>query len=177
MRVINERGPDVTMEEIAAEATVTKPILYRTIGDKDALVAALSESLVDRINIAVADASGPSGDPRSDFEAAVRTYLRAIDNDRNLFLFVNAGRQGTDQLRGLVDRSSTQLIDLFAAALPREARYLTPARTWAYAIIGSFQIVTIMWLHDEYCTLDELSADLSELIWTGVSTIGPPRNA
>lgn len=170
-RVINERGPDVTMDDIAAEATITKPILYRTIGDKDALIAALSETLVDRINDAVQGASGRNGDPRSEFEVAVRTYLRAIDADRNLFLFVNASGQGTDQLRDLVDRSSAQMIEAFSAARVAAGLDVSPARTWAYAIIGAFQVVTIMWLGDEYCTLDAVAEHLTTLIWPGVASI------
>lgn len=33
-RAIAAIGPDVTMDQIAAEADVTKPILHRTVGDK-----------------------------------------------------------------------------------------------------------------------------------------------
>jgi AcrR family transcriptional regulator len=172
--VINNRGPDVTLDEIAAEATISKPILYRTIGDKEALVAALSDSLVDRINTAVADASGRSADPRSEFEAALRTYLRAVDADRNVFLFVNAGGQGTERLRRLVDRSSVQMIELFSAARGMAGLDQSPARTWAYAIIGAFQIVTLMWLCDEYCALDDLADHLTQLLWPGVANIATP---
>src|SRR5512135_2304476 len=42
-RVVRRRGPDASMDEIAAEAGVTKPILYRHFGDKDGLYAALTE--------------------------------------------------------------------------------------------------------------------------------------
>ena len=112
-RVIRSEGPDATMAEIAAEATVTKPILYRTVGDRQALTFALSEMLIDRINAAVDAQRAAEVDPRAEFEAAVRGYLSAIDTDRNLFLFVNGGSQDTEVIRGLVDRSSAQLIDLF----------------------------------------------------------------
>ena len=42
-RVIRRRGPDASMDEIAAEAGVAKPILYRHFGNKDGLYAALVE--------------------------------------------------------------------------------------------------------------------------------------
>jgi AcrR family transcriptional regulator len=173
-RLINARGPDVTLDEIAAEATVTKPILYRTIGDKDALVTALSESLVDRINTAVADASGRSRDPRGEFEGALRSYFGAVDADRNLFLFVNAGGQGAEQLRRLVDRSAAQMIEVFGTARKAAGLDPSPARTWSYAIIGAFQTITIMWLRDEYCSLDDIADHLTQLFWPGVANIATP---
>jgi AcrR family transcriptional regulator len=175
-RLINSRGPDVTLDEIAAEATVTKPILYRTIGDKDALVTALSESLVDRINTAVAEASGRSSDPRAEFEGALRSYFGAVEADRNLFLFVNAGGQGTEQLRRLVDRSAAQMVAVFGAARVAAGLDPTPARTWSYAIIGAFQTVTIMWLHDEYCTLHDIADHLTQLLWPGIASIATPQH-
>ena len=88
--VIRRQGPDATMDDIAAGASVTKPILYRTIGDKAALMNALSESLVDEIDRAVAAGTKREGDPRRAFESAIRCYVEAVEAERNLFLFVNA---------------------------------------------------------------------------------------
>ena len=73
-RVIAEQGPDATMEEIAAAATVTKPILYRAVGDRAALVNALSEAMIDRISTAIGDVeppatSNPPARPRILFDA------------------------------------------------------------------------------------------------------------
>ncbi len=170
--VIRTEGPDVTMAEIAAGATVTKPILYRAVGDRRALTFALAEMLVDRINTAVEEQRSRAGDPRAQFEGAVRGYLSAVDADRNLFLFVNGGSQDTDVIRGLVDRSSAQLIELFATARADAGRDPAAARTWAYAIVGAFQIVTLMWLRDGYCEIDTVADDLTQLLWPGVATAG-----
>src|SRR2546423_12521591 len=42
-RVIRAHGSDVSMAAIAAEAGITKPILYRHLGDKGGLYRALAE--------------------------------------------------------------------------------------------------------------------------------------
>ncbi len=169
-KVIRAQGPDVTMADIAAEATVTKPILYRTVGDREALTNALAETLIDRIDEAV-NAERPVGsDPRSDFESAVRGYLTAIHADRNLFLFINGGGQETETVRRLVDRSSRQMIEQFTAARVASGRDTAAARTWAYAIVGAFQVVALMWLRDDYCDIDTVTADLTQLLWPGVSS-------
>lgn len=173
-RLITASGPLVTMEDIAAEADVSKPILYRTIGDKAALVTALSELLVDRVEVAVRRATASATDPRSGFEMAVRGYLDAIDTDRNIYLFVNAGDQSTEQFRKLVERSAQQLLELFTAARTQAGLDRSAARTWSYAVIGAFQTVTTMWLGDQYCDLDKLARDLTHLLWPGVAAAGEP---
>lgn len=161
------------MEEIAAEATVSKPILYRTIGDRAALVTALSEWLIDRITAEIGAALEGRTEPRAQFEAAVRGYLGAVEADRQLFLFVNAGGQQTDEWRRLVDRSAQLMIGLFTEA-PASAGDAAAARTWAYSILGAFQVVTIMWLDDPYCELDTVAADLTRLLWPGIERLGEP---
>ena len=167
-RAIRADGPDLTMAELAAAATVSKPILYRTVGDRDALVFALSEALVDRISIAVDAATEAAPSPHGEFAAAVRGYLAAVDVDRNLFLFVNAGGHHTDQLRRLVDRSAAQMIEQFDAMHTVRGKDPAAARTWAHAIVGALQISTMMWLRDEYCDIDTLADQLTQLIWPGI---------
>lgn len=171
IRAIGAHGPDVTMEDIAAEATVSKPILYRTIGDRAALVVALSEWMIDQISTEITTALEGHTEPGAKFEAAVRGYLAAVDTNRAVFLFVNAGGQPTDQLRRLVERSAQLMIALFAAS-PGLAADRVASRTWAYSILGAFQMVTVMWLDDGYCELDTLAADLTRLLWPGIERLG-----
>jgi len=164
------------MDDIAAGASVTKPILYRTIGDKAALVSALAESLVDELNRAVRDASRAASDPRSAFEAAIRAYIIAVDADRNLYLFVNSSAPGTEEFRLLVDRSSAAMISGLSAARQRAGLDPEGAAAWAWVIVGALQIVATMCLRDDGRPLDELAHDVSELLWSGIgATLGNPR--
>src|SRR5260221_8553079 len=43
LRVLEAQGPDLPMDAVAAEAGVTKPVLYRYFSDKAALGQALGE--------------------------------------------------------------------------------------------------------------------------------------
>jgi AcrR family transcriptional regulator len=172
--VIRAHGPDATMDDIAAGASVTKPILYRTIGDKSALVSALSELLIDEIDRAVNTASGSANDPIAAFEAAIRGYVVAVENDRHIFLFVNSAAPGTEQFRRLVDRSAASMISVFSAARSNVGLDPHGAQAWAWAIIGALQVVTTMWLRDdEGGDLDALVRDVSQLLWSGLGpTLG-----
>ncbi len=166
--VIRTNGPDATMDDIAAGASVTKPILYRTIGDRAALVAALSESLIDQIDRSVNLAAESTTDPVASFEAAIRGYVAAVDADRNLFLFVNSSPPGTDQFRRLVDRSAASMVAVFRAARANVGLDPDGASTWAWAIVGALQMVTTMWLQDDHRDLDAVVRDLSQLLWSGL---------
>jgi AcrR family transcriptional regulator len=174
--VIRAQGPDATMDDIAAGASVTKPILYRTIGDKAALVSALAESLIDDLNRAVRDAGRAAPNPRAAFEAAILAYIVGVDADRNLYLFVNSSAPGTEEFRRLVDRSSAAMISGFSTARSRVGLDPDGAAAWAWAIVGALQIVATMWLRDDGRRLDELAHDLSELLWSGLgATLDVPR--
>jgi AcrR family transcriptional regulator len=169
LALIRAQGPDVTMDEVAEAAGVSKPIVYRNLGDKDALVVALSEIFVDRLNevVELAVAASPPG--RASFAAAVRATLELIDEDRNLFTFVNAGGPGTDNVQRLVERSSATMIGQFTAMRTAVGLDPGPARTWAYATVGAFQIVAMMWLRDGYRSPDDVTDDLTELMWPGIT--------
>lgn len=174
VQVIRADGPDVTMDDIAAAADVSKPILYRTIGDKDAFVAALSASLVDRLDAAVTASTVRGVEPRVGFERAVHACLQTIDDDRNLFLFVNGGGQGAESFRRLVDRSARQMLDIYTAAHRAAGRDTAPARTWSYAMVGAIQVVAMMWLSDEYADLDDVAEHLTALMWPGIAGAASP---
>jgi AcrR family transcriptional regulator len=169
--VIRTQGPDATMDDIAAGASVTKPILYRTIGDKAALVSALADSLVDDLDRAVDAASRSDGGPRASFEAAIRAYLTAVDSERNLYLFVNSAAPGSDEFRRLVDRSSAGMITAFTTARTRAGLDAEGASAWAWAVVGALQFVATMWLRDDGRALDTLAHDVSELLWSGVGPV------
>ncbi len=166
------------MDDIAAGASVTKPILYRTIGDKAALVTALAEWIIDDLNRAVNAASRAAPDPRAAFGASIRAYLHGVDADRNLYLFVNAAAPGSDEFRRLVDRSSAAMISGFSSARARAGLDPEVAPAWAWSIVGTLQIVATMWLRDDGRDLDTLAREVSELLWSGLApTLDPPPSA
>jgi len=175
-RLIRAEGADVTMQAIAAEATVTKPILYRSVGDKDALVAALAERLVDRINAAAAAAMAKASSPRDGLRGLVGACMDVVDADPNLYLFVTAGGSNDDRLSQalrLADRSAVPMAAQLAAQ--RAAAGLDPrvALTWAYGVIGALQLVSLWWLRDRSSSSDELADRLTELLWSGLGGEAP----
>src|SRR3954454_24330425 len=86
-RVIRRRGPNASMDEIAAEAGVTKPILYRHFGQKDGL----HRALVRRYMRVIYRGSGSplvETNPRRRIAAAVDAFLAAVEREPEIFRFV-----------------------------------------------------------------------------------------
>src|ERR1051326_2196548 len=85
LHVLEEQGPDLPMEAVAAAAGGTKPVLYRYFQDKSALVDALAERgsqiLLDRLLPAIR-AGCPA---RSRVRDAVGAYFAVIDEHPNLY--------------------------------------------------------------------------------------------
>jgi AcrR family transcriptional regulator len=169
-RIIRVDGPDASMEAIAASALVTKPILYREVGDKAALVTALAERLVDRINIAVVAAVADASDPRDGLRRFVDGYFRAVDGDRHLYLYVTAGSgdQGLGARLQLADRSARPLAEALAAGRERAGLDPAVAETWAYAVVGALQFATLRWMRDGREPIDTVVDAVTELLWSGL---------
>src|SRR3569833_4328 len=87
-RIIRREGPDVSMASIAAEAGITKPILYRHFGDKSGLYQALADRHTRQLKDAVRAAFRRTGEIHDRARAAIDTYLSSVASNRNLYVFV-----------------------------------------------------------------------------------------
>jgi len=78
-RIVQRDGPAASMRAMAAEAGITKPVLYRYFGDKNGLLTALADrhtrDLLERLRAALRSGD----DRRSRAAATIDAYLRAIE--------------------------------------------------------------------------------------------------
>lgn len=170
-RLIRAQGPTVTLDAIAAEAGVTKPILYRGVGDKDALVQALAERLVTRMTTEVTALVAAASGPRRRLHELVAGYLRCAGLDRHLYLYVTAGGHGDDRVRQallLADRSAVGFAEGIAAFRIEQGTDPAVARTWAYGMIGALHFVTLWWLRDGTTDTDQIAEHVTTLLWSGL---------
>src|SRR3954453_18046099 len=87
-RVVQREGSAASMNLIAAEAGITKPILYRHFGDKVGLYRALADrhidQLLDRLRTALATRGGLQARTR----ATVDAYLTAVEEQPQVYRFL-----------------------------------------------------------------------------------------
>src|ERR1700754_1292561 len=99
-RVVLRDGPQASMNAIAAEAGITKPILYRHFGDKGGLYAALAKRHTDALLNSLRAALDAPAERRERVEATLDTYLAAIEARPQVYRFLMhpaEGSTGADQ--------------------------------------------------------------------------------
>lgn len=87
-RVVLRDGPKASMNAIAAEAGITKPILYRHFGDKGGLYRALAKRHTDALLSALRAALDAPAERRQRVEATLDTYLAAIEARPQVYRFL-----------------------------------------------------------------------------------------
>lgn len=87
-RVVLRDGPGASMNAIAAEAGITKPILYRHFGDKGGLYRALAKRHTDALLIALRAALDAPAERRQRVESTLDTYLAAIEARPQVYRFL-----------------------------------------------------------------------------------------
>lgn len=171
-RVVHERGPDISMEEIATRLGTSKSILYRYFQDKTALQVALGDYILGRARAHLAEAARSSQEPRRAVEAMVETYLEIVERSRNVFLFIN--RPQTAASEGNLRTFVTQIESLVAevlAPLVGEQPCSPRMRVRAAAIVGLVRAGAEVWATAapaDRIPRGDLAAELTALGWDGV---------
>jgi len=175
-RVIRRRGAGASMDEIASEAGISKPILYRHFGDKDGLHRALAERYVDALLVDLR-AARVADDPRANIAAGIDAYLAFIEREPEGYRFLlSAAAQ--PRTSAIVDDFRRRLaVDCAFATAERLRRSgLDPelAEPWAYGVVGMVRSVGIWWLDTREVSREQLVERLTTLLWGGFSMlIGP----
>ena len=172
LEVIRRDGASASMEEMAAEAGITKPVLYRYFGDREGLLAAVgeqfAEGLVDRLRAAV---SGQLDEqPEVMVRLAIEAYVGFIAEDPALYGFLTRqAPPGGAALVGVVDRVAGFIEQLIEDGLGRRGRATRPAATFAHGIVGMVHLAGARWARSGELGRDELVADLASLVTYGLT--------
>lgn len=121
MAGIRSSGPDASMEEMAAAAGVSKPVLYAEFGDKNGVAEAIAVELVERSQAELL--AQLASDARIDIPAAVRAvvdrFVATVDSEREIYAFIVRSIRTND--KGLLDnalvRSLQDRFEQYAAVL------------------------------------------------------------
>jgi AcrR family transcriptional regulator len=169
-RIVQRDGPAVSMASIAAEAGITKPILYRHFGDKGGLYAALAERHTDRLLHVLQEALAAGGTARERVERTIGAYLATIEGEPQVYRFlvhaaeVPAGAEAHGRVQVFLRRFSELLALGIATELglkPGSPR----AETWARGIVGMVQSAGDWWLLGGAPDRDAVVRELTDLLW------------
>ena len=174
---IHREGPKVSMEVIAREAGVTKPIVYRLFGDRDGLLQALGERLAGEINanIAAAIDRAPDDDPKAMLRTAIASYVELIDTETDVYRFVTEqiGTGGGATLTGLAAEIARTVSVVLGEELRRAGADSGAAEPWAFGIVGMVHLSGDWWVRNRTLPRDRLVTYLVDLLWNGFGSLDP----
>jgi AcrR family transcriptional regulator len=172
LRVLEVQGPDLPMDAVAAEAGVTKPVLYRYFQDKSALVDALgergSEILLNRLLPAI-----QAGCPAlSRVRDAVGAYFAVIDEHPNLYwLLAREGKSagGPDSIQENKEHIATALTTVLGDHMRAYGLDSGAAEPWAYGMTGLVQSTGEWWLQRRSMSRATVAEYVTQIIWAAIT--------
>jgi AcrR family transcriptional regulator len=176
MRAIRQHGPDVAMDDIAAEAGVSKPILYRHFLDKGDLYMAVSETATEQLRAVLLSGLSSEVDPRTLLRVVIEAYLTFIEREPELYRFV-VRRSFPDRPlpRDPVTTNAALIAEALARIFAEQLRSLGldpgGAQTWAYAGVGMVQAAGDWWLQDRTLSREQLRDYLLMMAWGALDAI------
>jgi AcrR family transcriptional regulator len=152
-----ERGfAAVTMDEIAAEVGVTKPLLYTYFGNKEGLYLACMEPAAEALVETVAAAVEATDTPGAALRAGVHAFFIFVDADRSAWrvLFdetlpagAEPARRAAEQRERLTEMVAAAELDRVPADRRESARVEIEAL--AAAMLGAAEALARWWLRTD----------------------------
>jgi len=179
-RAIRRIGPQASMEELAAEAGITKPILYSHFGDRAGLADALAERTADLLINTLGDSldeAAQMGDPHGVVTKAFEAFCSFIESEPSIYRFLV--RTSLDEPNPVSSRLVTQIASRISSHLERAMKAAgvdpSPAEPWGFAIVGMGFVAAEWWLDRRSMTKEQLIDHLTNLVWGGLVGAGFER--
>jgi AcrR family transcriptional regulator len=178
-RVVRRTGTEVSMDEIASEAGITKPILYRHFGDKEGLYEALARRYVDELTSALRPVAA-TRNARERLAAGIDAYLSYIEREPERYRFLLGAAEWPRGSEVVGDFRHRQVADCaFAAGENLRRAGLDPeiGELWANCVSGMVRSAGIWWLESRSMSRASLVEYLTALLWEGVPALRRPITA
>ena len=175
-RLFAERGLDGTsIEEIAARADVSKPVVYEHFGGKEGLYAVVVDREGERF-IAMATRLLAGEDTMPKFEVAAVELLRYIEDNSDGFRILvrdSNPSSGSGTFASLISDIASQVEYILGDVLKERGYDPKLAPLYAQMLVGMVAFTGQWWLDARKPELEEVAAHLVNLAWNGLSKLDP----
>ena len=159
-----------SVEEIAARAGVSKPVVYEHFGGKEGLYAVI----VDREMLALEEVithSLSDGTWRERIEKATVALLNYVEQETDGFLIlVRDSKPGDERSYStLLNSSVGQVSYILGAAFERRGLDAKLAGLYAQALVGMVSMTAQWWLDTRQPAKEVVAAHIVNLCWNGLS--------
>ncbi|WP_110945818.1 TetR/AcrR family transcriptional regulator [Streptomyces avicenniae] len=166
-----ERGFDGTsVEEIAAKAGVSKPVVYEHFGGKEGLYAVVVDREMSRLLEMVTGAL-TAGHPRELLEQAAFALLDYIEQSTDGFHILvrdSPVAQATGTFASLIGDIATRVEDILGHEFKSRGFDAKLAPMYAQALVGMVALTGQWWLNVRRPKKGEVAAHLVNLAWHGL---------
>jgi AcrR family transcriptional regulator len=178
-RLFAERGLDGTsIEEIAAQAGVSKPVVYEHFGGKEGLYAVVVDREVERF-LTMATTLLEGEDTMAKFEVAAVELLRYIQENSDGFRILvrdSNPTSGSGTFASLISDIASQVEHLLGDVLKTRGYDPRLAPVYAQMLVGMVASAGQWWLDARKPKLEDMAAHLVNLAWNGLRELDPkPR--
>jgi AcrR family transcriptional regulator len=172
-----ERGYDGTaVEEVAARAGVSKPVVYEHFGGKEGLYAVVVDREVQRLLDMVTNAL--TGDnPHLLLQQATLAMLTYVEDQADGFrILVRESPVGLEKGGGfatIISDIASQVEHILGRQFKARGFETKLAPLYSQALVGMVALTGQWWLDNRKPKRDEVAAHLVNLAWNGLSQLDP----
>jgi AcrR family transcriptional regulator len=168
-----EKGFEATsIEEIAARAGVSKPVVYEHFGGKEGLYAVVVDremsDLLERLTAALS-----AGHPRTLVEQAALALLTYIEEETDGFRILSrdspVASSGGGTFSSLLNDIASQVEHIMSREFDRRGYSTKLAPMYAQMLVGMVALTGQWWLEERKPKREDVAAHLVNLGWNGLA--------
>jgi AcrR family transcriptional regulator len=176
LRVFAERGyHNASMNDIAVEAGVTKPVLYQHFTSKRELFAELLDDVGRELQETITKAVAAAETPREMVERGFTAYFDYVDRRRDAFrLFYGSSMVRDPEFAAVVTQTENAVAETVANLIEIEGLGTEQRRVLGHGIVGMIERASIHWLtSNSDADPRALARQLADLAWRGLRGVQP----
>jgi AcrR family transcriptional regulator len=172
-KLFAEKGFEgTTVEEIAAKAGVSKPVVYEHFGGKEGLYAVVVDREIRKLLDGITGALTTGGHSRALLEQAALALLDYIEGSTDGFRILvrdSPTGQSTGSFASLISDVASQVEHLLAAEFRRQKLDPKTAPIYAQMLVGMVALTGQWWLDSRKFKKADVAAHLVNLAWNGLA--------
>lgn len=166
------------MESLAAEAGITKPILYRHFGDRAGLVNAIAERFANTLQSDLQSAlSQPNVEGTAILTSTIDAFVAYIEREPEVYRYLirNGGGDGaTVDLADVLDQISNNVALVIGEQLRAAGRDSGGAEAIAHGVVAFVYAAGDWWVDRRTMPREQLVRYLAEFLQHGFTGQGGP---
>ena len=165
-----------TIEEIAASAGVSKPVVYEHFGGKEGLYAVVVDREIESLLSAVQGALTSEGTSREIIERAALALLGYVETSTDGFRILvrdSPTGQATGSFASLMSDIASQVEHILAAEFKSHKLDPKAAPMYAQMLVGMIALTGQWWLDSRKFKKHEVAAHVVNLAWNGLTGLEP----